>query len=325
MGVNKNNNKKNKTKRNKQTKANNARGLLIKLKQTEPMARWLGDGCNPFDDCAFGLKLPDRTQFPTSVANVKCTTVVTVDANGVAAGGTYTSGTRYALYKPGSILAGVITWPAGSAVSYGSNLYLNATVARVVVGGIKFTSLSAMSNIKGTLHICYVPCYLGLDAVGYSFWPTSIAQMTNCPNYFKVPLATLAISPLILPFSRLDAKSELFSDPTSFPSGTAASTGWSQIIYYVDGATGGESPLEVEIISHIEYVALNNANLFSPTPAASSNSFLVDAMYNLGSMISPYVRKYGTMAQQYIGNAFTKYLSSQIPAINANRQLLIGV
>lgn len=238
----------------------------------------------PFDDQAFGAKVPDSSTYPTLALHSSCYTVLANTAGGFAAMAFYPSLAQM-LYAPGTIAA-TLVWAAGTSYSGTDYATLGSVMSqyRVVGGGLKIRCIESMTAAKGTLTICHAPWDISGAVTGISQFPTTRSTMLKMPLADQYSVASITTTPVFVPFRRTDAGSERYryqDYPASASPYAETAPGWAAIILFAEGVTASISGIEVEVVLHIEAIQAGVDTLLTPTAAAPPNTKSMDRVYSL--------------------------------------------
>jgi len=132
------------------------------------------------------------------------------------------------------------------------------SVARPVAHGVKISCPMAPTSVTG---FCHIALYT-LDLYGNTTWalPTNVSQMTECPFYRRVTLASLTQNALIVVNKYLDQTAFRYIDTGSneaFEAGKGSfhvPSSWMGIMVVVEGHSAAivQSIVNVESIAHFE-------------------------------------------------------------------------
>ena len=258
--------------------------------------QFLAANLNPFDMVSRGARIPDTNSSPSSgfhsidsgYMNASNATITV--ANGMIMNVFRPYVNNPIIYAATSSTSAV-SWLAAQTQAVQAAKYTAITsqyeLFRAVAHGVKLTCPLAPTSAAGNIHVClYTPRQI---TSGTTFpYPTSVAEMRECPFYQKFTLASLTQNPICI--------ANKFSDITGFryeqpgvvdqPADTTAAVGgvnqvpggWMHIIVALDGTglTSRDSgQIQYENLVHCEgqavYSGLNGDNNAEP-----SNSTVLD-------------------------------------------------
>jgi len=211
---------------------------------------------NPFLAGCNGIRAPDEFGFPTATGVVRIANSMQTDSGGYSARLFLPFLDPYAV-NPGSNAGGTISWPAGSTTFAPQNpAFVNmASSYRVVSWGLRITGDDSLTSSKGHVWICHVP--LRMNTSLYNGAPTNEAMMASLPLSEKFSVVELAERPIVVAGRPYDDGIYRFrtTNTLSISSDTVESTtGWCGIQVFCIGASNSSTPLNVEVLMHIEYL-----------------------------------------------------------------------
>ena len=258
--------------------------------------QFLAANLNPFDMVSRGVRCPDTNSTPSSGFHVLDSGYV--NASNLST--TVANGLIMNVFRPYVNNPVVLASTSStSAVAWTANLVQNIQAAkyaavlgqyelfRAVAHGVKLTCPLAPTAAAGNIHIClYTPRQI---TSGTTFpYPTSVAEMRECPFYQKFTLASLTQNPICIANKFCDITgfryyqpgvSDQVADTTAAVAGVnQVPGGWMHIIVALDGTglTSRDSgAIQFENLVHCEgqaiYSGLNGDNNAEP-----SNSMVLD-------------------------------------------------
>jgi hypothetical protein len=211
---------------------------------------------DPFAPEAFGAKIPDMSALPTAVAFSRNLGSLSTSATVGGIGVVYRADPTNAGWLMTPVSGTTWTIPAAFAGGFSVNntATLNSAFAalRPVAFGVKISCRQAYTVATGLVHIALVP-----DIADKTTFvaPLSTSGMAQAPYYRRVPLADLIEDDVIVAGKVTDDTAFKFLDPTTASTnglGNIATTGWSQIMIWVEGAVSVQNIIDFEIIWHWE-------------------------------------------------------------------------
>lgn len=276
---------------------------------------------DPFHPDSYNVRVPDESTAPSSAFYLFDSTNLRVVINATNAAASYFYPSCAAVCATSTeVSSATWAWPAAyggvQAPSRTALAQAQYSVARPVAHGVKIACPLAPTSVTG---FCHIALYT-LDLFGNATWtlPTTVSQMTECPFYRRVTLASLTQTPLVVVNKYLDQTAFRYTDTGSnealdAPKGAFHVPGsWMGIMVVVEGHTvaAGTSIVNVETICHLEGQS-KFGGLNTDGQAEQGNIYVQQQAANASSRASPsYMEnsqeafsRAANMASNFVGNA----------------------
>jgi len=250
---------------------------------------------NPFDPNVKGARVPDQNTAPSDTFYAQDETFVSVGASNFAECKAFNPSIRNLLTVAPRSASDEWAWPA----AYGGRFPTTNSTAieaqfqlyRPVAHGIKIQCSSSNLNADGFVHVA-----LYSQSLRGASWqlPTTVAQMSECPYYKRVPLSALSSNgPLYVVNKYMDPSAHIYRDVTytaaqSGENEFATTFGWMTIIVAVTGTVNNASVI-VESMVHFEGT-LRQTGFGQARNAEPSDTVLYDSVTQAVSTSNPIVQ-----------------------------------
>jgi len=284
--------------------------------------RYILANANVFLNEAYGCKIPDRICCPS-------TTFYSYDEYNFTVDGTYGGSAECFfpnlynnIFYNATISSGSSwTWgasPTTSNASIYSDVVSGFSLIRPCAHGVKLSTALSRYTATGFVHICTF-YYSAYDNTTLTGTPTSVGQMINCPNYFKIPVTSLCNSAIIYMNEPIDEGGYQYRDPRTTYIGVSATTangitttnlnawlantkGWAGICVFVEGAPISTNAVQIENLIHWEGLPkISSTRLETMTPAATPSSAHLDGASVIGNHAAR--GEAGSSQESYISGA----------------------
>lgn len=250
---------------------------------------------DPFNPMAGGMKVPDKSAFPSVTFTINTVSRVSADANGRNVTMFLPQGKFHQINA--STVAGNfttpydwITAPGGGDATNWASFSTAFTAYRVVSGGLRIKCDGAFINMTGRIYVVDVPLVATTWANALDFMPTTIAQAALNPQLVaEYTMTELMEHGIQATYRRVDDQSEHYIADT-FPTAVKAATpagdifntrGWCAKVLIFEGLPAGANCIEVHSVLHIEAVGTPVDSLVSATPPVPPQPALTTAMYTV--------------------------------------------
>jgi len=221
---------------------------------------------DPFCPEAFGVKVPDDTTSPSSVAFSRDLVTLSTNATIGGAGAVFRFSSSAAIYNATPVTSTTWTFPAlatgSSPVSNNGALATNFNLLRTAAFGIKLETRQSAFAAAGFVHIALVPDSFSSLSAAQPSYPTSVALMEYAPYYRRVPIADLIEDEITVPGKWTDSTgfryiNPILPDDTSLNS-TFPAAGWLAIQIWVEAPVSITNVVDIEMIHHYEGLSQNS-------------------------------------------------------------------
>jgi len=284
------------------------------------MPQYLLANLNPFDQNAFGVRIPDTSCAPSSGFHLREEYTLAVNA-----GTDYLSG---AAYMPDPLNwtnaatgtgTGACSWAYASVATWAKKLAVQTSfqLVRPVAHGIRLSCANAPTSQTGNVHVCLCANSTALAAPTL---PGSISEMREMTGYRRQTLASLTQTPMLVVNKFMDSTANRYLDPTisSWVSQSgggslagAASTvaeEWMTIVVLFDGtgAAATTPELTVEVICHFEG-QMKKGSFNGDSNAEPSNARILDATAFAVANCSPTFLDNGSDVHRHMADGIQRF------------------
>jgi len=244
--------------------------------------RFLLAQADPFDPRALGGKIPDSStqpSIPIACQELHTPLMAINDVNCVA----YLPAVTNSIVT-GVPAAGLWAWPInfGGTANWvkRADVVTAVEVARPVAHGIRLSSSVAPTAATGYVHIAIA--VEAINGVTSWQWPTTVAGLSGYTWYKRITLASLTQTPITIINKYVDetAFRYLAQDGAPGASGSANTfhvpLSWGALLVCCEGPPSA-SPVQVEMLLHLEAIPKNTGVLSGSSAAATSPGLLAGA------------------------------------------------
>jgi len=273
---------------------------------------------DPFNSEVTNVRVPDESTAPSSAFNIFDENNMTVStATGYASAVFFTPGLNVMTSGTGTGSASW-SWSASyggtTATSKITAIQAQYSLLRPVSHGIKLSCPLAPTSTAGFVHMCLYT----LDTYAASSWtlPTTLSQMTECPFYRRITLASLTQNPIVISNKFLDQTAFRYVDTSSNENTSTSSNtfhvpfSWMGVLVCIEGhgLTTNSTICNVQSICHFEgqskYGGLNTDGTAEP-----GNNTVMENTANISSQTSPSFVEGGVEAAQRMAAAAGEFVN----------------